>query len=102
MKNAVHDPLVNLILDEEEQALETALEQGEYQEVSQLEETQNMLREAAARYQELHTAKPITIRINQLDLITVKAKAKAHNIPYQTLLGVLIHQYAEGEMTLEL
>jgi predicted DNA binding CopG/RHH family protein len=52
-----------------------------------------MLQEAAARYIELNTSKPITVRVNQLALIKLKAKVKAKNIPYQTLLGVLINEY---------
>ncbi len=59
-----------------------------------------MLNEAASRYIELHTSKPITIRINQLDLIKIKAKAKNQQIPYQTLLGALLHDFAEGRKEL--
>jgi predicted DNA binding CopG/RHH family protein len=45
----------------------------------------------------LHTAKPVTLRINQLDLVKIKVKAKRNNIPYQTLLGVVLHDFAEGD-----
>jgi len=38
-----------------------------------------MLAETAERYRQLNTSKPITLRINQLDLI--KVKAKRNNIP---------------------
>jgi len=48
----------------------------------------------------LQKSKPVTLRINQFDLIRVKAKAKRKNIPYQTLLGFLIRQYAQGEYKL--
>src|SRR3989338_10434418 len=96
-KQKQHDPFANLILDDEEQAIEAAFERGEYQRDLNFEETKKMLEEAAGRYLELNTSKPITIRINQLDLIRVKAKAVVKNVPYQTLLGSLIHQYAEGE-----
>lgn len=96
-KQLKNNPFANLVLDEEEKALETAFEKGEYQESSNTEDTKEMLAEAATRHLELNTSKPITIRINQLDLIKVKAKAKLKQIPYQTLLGSLIHLYAEGE-----
>ncbi|OGJ15621.1 MAG: hypothetical protein A2632_00345 [Candidatus Pacebacteria bacterium RIFCSPHIGHO2_01_FULL_46_16] len=101
-KQKQHDPFANLILDDEEQAIEAAFERGEYQQDPNFEETKKMLKEAAKCYLELNTSKPITIRINQLDLIKVKAKASAGNIPYQTLLGSLIHQYAEGETKLQM
>lgn len=100
MKNTLHsDPFLNQVLDDEEQALEAAFERGEFEAAtdSNLEETKRLFQDAAKRYKELNTSKPITIRVNQLDLIKLKTKAKAKNIPYQTLLGSLIHQYAEGE-----
>lgn len=100
-KNTKFDPFKNLILDEKEQALEKAFERGDY-EIDTNEETKDVLRDAATRYLELHNSKPVTIRINQLDLIRVKAKAKRKNIPYQTLLGVLIHDFAENERELSL
>lgn len=96
------DPFANLILDEEERLLEEAFEKGEYEESSNFKETKIILEEAANNYLELSKTKPVTIRINQLDLIRVKARAKRKQIPYQTLLGTLIHQYAEGKKSLQL
>lgn len=91
------DPFKNLVLDDEEQAIENALERGEYVSLPNLEETKAMLKDAAIRYQELNSSKPVTLRINQLDLIKLKAKAKEKKIPYQTLISALIHQYAEDK-----
>lgn len=102
MKKQKNSPSTNFILDDEEQLIEQALENGEYIDAPNFEDTKKMLADAAARHIELNTSKPITIRINQLDLIKVKARAHAKNIPYQTLLGSLIHQYAEGERELGL
>lgn len=103
MKNLrLDDPFTDLVLDDEERAIEEALERGEFEEAPDFAETKLMLEEAAKRHIELQTAKPITLRVKQLDLIKVKAKAKIRNVPYQTLLGTLIHQYAEGETRLEL
>lgn len=84
------------LLDQEEQVIEEALERGEYESIGNLEETKKMLAEAAKRYKQLNTSKPITIRINQLDLIKLKARAKKKNIPYQTLLSALVNDYVEG------
>lgn len=61
-----------------------------------------MLQAAAERYRQLNTSKPITLRINQLDLIKIKAKAKRNNIPYQTLLGALVHDFAEDRKELKI
>ncbi len=102
MKILKNNPFVDLVLDEEERLIEQALNNDLYRDDSKLEKTKKLLADAASRYQKLHTAKSITIRINQLDLIRIKAKAKTKQIPYQTLLGILIHQYAEGEKSLQL
>ncbi len=101
MKSIV-DPFASLILDDEERALEDALENGECETSPHLEETRKMLQEAAGRYKLLHTAKPVTLRINQLDLIKIKAKAKRSNIPYQTLLGAVLHDFAEDKKEITL
>jgi len=96
------NPFINLILDEEEKQLEEALEKGEFEENPDLEMTKKMLKEAVHQYRQLHISKPVTLRINQLDLIRIKAKAKRKQIPYQTLLGVLLHDFAEGKRELSI
>lgn len=90
------------VLDQEEQSIEDALERGEFESVGNLADTKKMLADAANRYKQLSTSKPITIRVNQLDLIKLKAKAKAKNIPYQTLLSTLIRDFAEGDYLLKI
>lgn len=97
-----NDPFVDLILDEEERQLEAALGGGNFEENSELEDAKRMLEDAAKQYRQLHTSKSVTLRINQLDLIKIKAKAKRNNIPYQTLLGVLVHDFAEDKKELSL
>jgi predicted DNA binding CopG/RHH family protein len=89
-------------LDAEELEIEQALERGEYEEYSNLSEIKEMFEAAAAKYKQLHSSKPITIRVKQLDLIKIKAKAAQKDIAYQSLLGQLFHQYAEGEISLKL
>lgn len=102
MKKNNNNPFANLVLDKEEKSLEESLQRGEFEGNPDVEDTKNMLQEAASRYLELHNSKPITIRINQLDLIKIKAKAKRKHIPYQTLLGALLHDFAEGEKKLSI
>ena len=101
-KQKNNDPFENLVLDEEEKLLEDALEKGEFEKDSNFEDTKKMLEDAASRYLELHNSKPVTLRVNQLDLIKIKAKAKRKNIPYQTLLGALLHDFAEGKRELSI
>jgi len=98
----MNDPFSNLVLDDEERLLEAALANGEFEEATNLDETKKMLQEAAERYHQLNTSKPITLRINQLDLIKIKAKAKRNNIPYQTLLGAVVHDFAEDRKELKI
>jgi len=92
----------SLKLDKQEQEIEKALERGELVSIRDLEETKKLFKEAAKNYRELQKSKRITIRVNQEDLLKVKAKAKRNEIPYQTLLNALIHQYAEGRTQMEL
>ena len=40
----------------------------------------------------------ISIRLSEKDLIKIKQKALKTGIPYQTLIGALIHQYAENDI----
>ena len=95
-----NNPFSNLILDEEEKLIEEALEKDEFEENPDFETTKKMLKEAVQNYRQLHNSKPVTLRINNLDLIKIKAKAKRNNIPYQTLLNALLHDFAEGKREL--
>ena len=98
----INNPFPDLVLDEEEQLLEAAFAKGEFEEAPDFEDTKKMLKEAAERHRQLNTSKPITLRINQLDLIKIKAKAKRNNIPYQTLLGAVVHSFAEDRKELKI
>jgi len=102
MKKRNKNPFANLVLDEEEKLIESFLEKGEFEENFNLEDAKNMLQDAATRYIKLHNSKPVTLRINQLDLIKIKAKAKRQQIPYKTLLGALLHDFAEGRSELNI
>jgi len=86
----------NIKLDNQEKRIEKALEKGEYVSTSNLTDTNKLFKEAAKNYRELSKTKRITIRVNNEDLIKVKARAKNNNVPYQTLLNVLIRQFVQG------
>jgi len=98
MSHIAQDPFDKLILDEEEQAIEDAAE--EYMSVPDFKESKKLIEDAARQYVQLNTSKPITLRVKQTDLIKIKAKAKRNNIPYQTLLGAVLHDFAEGKKKL--
>lgn len=98
----INDPFSDLVLDDEEQLLKEALTNGEFEDAPDFGKTKKMLEEAASRYRQLNTSKPVTLRINQLDLIKIKAKAKRNNIPYQTLLGAVVHDFAEDRKELKI
>lgn len=89
-------------LDKYEQKLEAALKKDEYVKTANLAKTKKLFREAARNYLELNKSRRITIRVNQADLIKVKARAKANNLPYQTLLNTLIRQFASGQASIQI
>ena len=100
MSGIPQDPFKGLILDEEERAIEDAAE--EYVRTSDFEENKRLVEDAARQYVQLNTSKPITLRVKQTDLIKIKAKAKRSNIPYQTLLGAVLHDFAENKEEIKL
>ena len=89
-------------LDDQEKRIEKALEKGEFVSASNLKETKNLFKEAAKNYLEMAKTKRITIRVNNEDLIKVKARAKRNNVPYQTMLNALIRQFVEGRALVQL
>ncbi len=100
MSGTPQDPFNGLILDDEERAIEDAAE--EYVRSSGYEENKRLVEDAARQYVQLNTSKPITLRVKQTDLIKIKAKAKRSNIPYQTLLGAVLHDFAENKEEIKL
>ncbi len=100
MSDTPQDPFKGLILDEEEQTIENAFD--EYVSAPDLTESKQLIEDAARQYIQLNTSKPITIRVKQTDLIKIKAKAKRSNIPYQTLVGAVLHDFAENKEEIKL
>ncbi len=98
--SARFDPFTDLILDEYERKLEESIERGEWKSVQNKKKTKKMFEDAAKQYVQLQKSKKITLRINQKDLIRLKARAKRKNIPYQTLLNALVRDYVEGKYAL--
>lgn len=94
------NPFDDLILDEEEQEVERALENGEFVSDPDLEGSKKIIEKAAKQYIELNKTKPITLRIKQTDLIKIKVKAEKNGLPYQTMLSALLHDFAEEKRKL--
>jgi len=87
-------------LDDYEKELAAFLDAGNYQTIDNFKAEKLALEEAARKYLDLQKSRSITLRISKRDLILVKAKAKRKNIPYQTLINLLINHYAEGQIRL--
>ena len=102
MKKKKFDPFMNLVLDEYEQEIEDSLERGEWVSDPNFKKTKKIFEEAAGHHIELRKSKSITLRIKNMDLIKLKAKAERNNIPYQTLINLLINSYNEGKTKLSL
>ncbi len=94
------DPFDNLKLDKEEQAIEDAVLRDEYVSDQDFIASKKDIEAAAKLYIELNKTKPITLRIKQTDLIRIKARAAKNGMPYQTVLGALLHDFAEGDREL--
>ena len=102
MKKKKLDPFKNLKLDKYEQEIEDALEREKFVPVEDSSEINKILTEAAKNYTELENSKSITLRIKNIDLIKLKAKAARNKIPYQTLINLLIKEYTEGKTKISL
>ena len=102
MKKKKFDPFKNLALDEYEQEIEDSLERGEWVSDPNFKENKKMFEEAAHLHIALRNSKSITLRIKNIDLIRLKAKAARNKIPYQTLINLLINSYNEGKTKLSL
>jgi len=89
-------------LDDYEKELEQFLEKGEFVSDPNFKENKKLFEEAAKNFIELQESKSITLRVKKKDLIRLKARAARNNIPYQTLVNLLINSYTEGRTKLAL
>ena len=80
-------------LDNFEKKVMLDIEKGEYKPVKNRDVAVEFLREATNNYEILQQSKRITLRMNNADLIGIKTKAFKKNIPYQTLINSIVHQY---------
>lgn len=87
-------------LDAEELQILRDVEAGKYKSVDNLKEEIKRAREAAKNT--LQKTKNINIRLPERDIQKLKAKAAENNLPYQTLISMLLRQYTKGEIKISL
>ena len=84
------------MFDKEELEILEALEDDQLKESINADEEIALAKQAAKEY--LSKSKNITLRLNMLDLKGIKEKSKEVGIPYQTIIGALVHQYVDGKV----
>ncbi len=84
-------------MDEYELELLEAVENAtHFERVENFEDELLEAKIAAKNY--LNKTKNINIRIPEFDMLMLKRKSAELNIPYQTILSSLIHQYVNGKL----
>lgn len=78
------------ILDQEEEEILKAFEEGKLVKVKDFNKEKKLLEEAAGNT--LKKTRNINIRLSERDLQKLKAKAAREGLPYQTLAASLIHR----------
>lgn len=80
-----------VILDAYEQEIEDNLEKAK--PVKNQKKHLAMLKQAQKNFI-AQQKQPITIRVNNDDMIAIKAKAAKFGVPYQTYINIIIHKEA--------
>jgi len=81
-------------LDDFERDILESVENGEWISKGNIEERKEELKSY------LKKKKAISIRVNEADIYEIKRKALENGIPYQNLIQMLIHQYAQNKISL--
>ncbi len=76
--------------------LEEVENAARFERVENFEEELQEAKLAAKNF--LNKSKNINIRIPEFDMLMLKRKSAELNIPYQTILSSLIHQYVTGKL----
>lgn len=95
LKKTAFDPDA-LALDDEEQEITVAIEQGKIKKAKKIKEKMATAKIAAANYLSKDTK--INIRLSSSDLLRIKQMAAYEGLPYQTLIASLLHKYACGHL----
>lgn len=84
-------------LDEEERQLLEEIEKGEWKPVSAKDFAKFKKDAIEAARNTLDKKKNINIRLSEKDLHKIKVKAAEEGIPYQTLVGSVLHKFASKQ-----
>jgi predicted DNA binding CopG/RHH family protein len=83
-------------LDKYEKELEDSFERGAWISVKNLSaEKKKLVKIAQAT---IRKNKTMNIRINEMDMNSLKARALEEGIPYQTLVTSILHKYVSGKL----
>ena len=85
-----------LYLDDEERDLIESVERGEWKSVKNLR--QEIKKHQQYARSTLRKDKRVNIRISSRDLEALQSKAVEDGIPYQTLMGSVLHRYVAGRL----
>lgn len=85
-------PDIDHFLDEEERSIHEQIEHESYVATSLLTPELRASYQASARAKMNETRVKISLRIPETDLARLKAKALREGMPYQTLIGSILHK----------
>ena len=85
-----------LYLDDEERDLIESVERGEWKSVNNVKQEIKKHQEYARNT--LRKDKRVNIRISSRDFEALQSKAVEDGIPYQTLIGSVLHRYVSGRL----
>ena len=83
-------------LDEEEKKWMDEVENGNLKSVSNLDKEKSDIIESTK--QSFSKGLRVNVRLTDFDLNKLKAKAIEEGMPYQTLIGSILHQYVTGKL----
>lgn len=93
------NPFKNLKLDAYEQEIEDALRRGEFKSDPNFAKRKKEFQAVAAyTLKLLKKNKNINIRLPEMTLNKIKSKANHEGLPYQTLIGSILHKYVNGTL----
>ena len=79
-------------IDEDEQKILDAVEDGEFESIPDLKKRKEELKAYAKN--SLNKTSNINIRLSERDVYKLKAKAAREGLPYQTLAASILHKSA--------
>ena len=83
-------------LDKEEKDLLDSFERDEWKPVTDIEVESDNYREYARKSFKKDIR--VNIRLSKRDLEAIQKRAIEEGIPYQTLMGSILHKYADGRL----